>query len=758
MLIQRFLEPEGYEVLAAGSGEVALAMVKETVPDLVLLDGLMPGMDGFQVCQRLQQEFEDQFVPVVFLTALDGEQDRARALAVGAAGYLVKPLTRDALLETVTKHLDMKQKWGSIEAGSSAPVQLKHVDFVQHVVKQLALSSEAESCLNAAKSGDLYAAAREIGISDNRLAKLIAEYMGFRLVQYIEPDKIKLEALPASFSRANKVVILEDDTIVLSNPFDMLLMDSLSAVVAPEAMNQMAIAEPQIFEDMLSKTPVEYWSDRLVTTAINMGAGDIHLEPEAGNGLVSIRASGFLVHRVKLADNLATRVISRFKALSGMNIAEKRSPQIGVCAFDYGFNHYRLRISTLPTPIGETMHVRVLAQDAVKLGLSGLGMEAGLDADLRGQVRGARGLFLFIGANGAGKSTTVSSLVNELSESLSIISIENPIEYFLVNVNQQQVNSKAGNDEQQLLNNSLNKLPDLLFLGEIRDKTSAQAAMSCARKGTGIISTMSAKGVVSALELLMTLDVSTDDLARYLSGLVSQRLVRKLCPECSHRYQAMEEELYRLSKYGLDYTGEICRPVGCSKCGNSGYMGYTAIYSLVTAEQLRSALAGAESVRLALEKIRGHAVERLIEQCRVKLQSCQCDISEIARVLEREVPVVARGSVLVVDDDPNICSLLERYLADSGYQVTTAGDGVAALFELGQGQFDLVISDINMPTLDGKMLVELMRQKTIETPVLLISASENLADSARLPIAHRLPKPFSREQLLETVQTVMSTQ
>jgi len=257
-LLRDFLD-NVYEVVTAESGDQALQAVRQAKPDLILLDIMMPGMDGFAVCARLQEDDSTAQIPVIFVTGPGGEQDKARALASGGVDCLVKPVEQQVLLDTIQAHLRTSLQWQALsKQGGSRTDEIQPADFVRFkafLAKQLRLTPEKKAAVSKASPAKLYAMAPGLGIDNQRLSRYIAEFLQLPYLPRINQEAIRPGVLPASFCRTRQVVAVRDasgeNAFVLSDPFDWELLDALQQCAGPDQPPRLLITEPATISAML---------------------------------------------------------------------------------------------------------------------------------------------------------------------------------------------------------------------------------------------------------------------------------------------------------------------------------------------------------------------------------------------------------------------------------------------------------------------------------------------------------------------------
>lgn len=328
--------------------------------------------------------------------------------------------------------------------------------------------------------------------------------------------------------------------------------------------------------------------DHIITSAVQIGASDIHLEPQKNKFLQRCRVDGVLSSVSELPLERESAIISRVKIMANMDIAEKRLPQDGRIRVRILGRDVDLRVSTFPTIDGENVVMRILDRSQGVLSLSELGFQEENLKKILKIIEKPYGIMLVTGPTGSGKTTTLYAALSRINcLEKNIITLEDPVEYEIANVRQSQVNVKAGLTFSSGLRSILRQDPDIIMIGEIRDKDTADIAIRAALTGHLVFSTLHTNDASSAATRLVDMGVEPFLVASSVIGILSQRLVRILCPDCKEKYKLKPELLKGL---GLDseesdkYT--FYREVGCSKCNNMGYVGRTGIYELLIPDEV----------------------------------------------------------------------------------------------------------------------------------------------------------------------------
>lgn len=333
--------------------------------------------------------------------------------------------------------------------------------------------------------------------------------------------------------------------------------------------------------DQASEAPVIRLVNQIVLRAIETGASDIHLEAFEDRLRVRYRLDGLLSEAEPVPRRLASVVVSRIKIMAKLNIAERRLPQDGRIRFTAKGRDVDIRVSSSPTIHGESLVLRVLDRSGLTLDLEALGFDAEVAAPFRRLLSLPHGILLITGPTGSGKTTTLyASLLGLNTPERKILTIEDPVEYQLEGINQQQTLPQIGRTFAGALRSFLRQDPDVIMVGEIRDLETAQVAVQAALTGHLILSTLHTNDAASAVTRLLDMGVEDYLITSTLSGVLAQRLVRQLCPACALPYTPVRDLLERL---GLgDADGCVFhRPVGCPACRGTGYQGRTMIVELL---------------------------------------------------------------------------------------------------------------------------------------------------------------------------------
>jgi len=837
------LSDAGFQVTTLSDPKEAVAYAAKIKPDLILLDIMMPGLSGYDVCALLRKHPETSEVPVVFLTALNQYSDKMKALSLGAADFVSKPFKKDQLVPLIKHHLAKKLKWAAPAA--PAPHAEKSGSIAAFRQALLAPGGPGELNPDAVKKmshADLYGVLGQLKLSRLEAAKTLAGFLKLPFIPIINPDNIKLGVLPVRFAQGNNLVTLTDDEkgllVVLSNPFDFELVESLGRMIdEPYAL---AVSDPDSISnfyhialdsggpgtagglsvetealsnlsgkklpgDRTEESPVKYITAKLIEAAVQERASDIHMEPKELFTSIRFRIDGDLKEFTRLKKATAVMALTRLKVLAGMDITERRRPQDGAFVAALGERKFTLRLATTSTNYGESMVIRLIEPQAKPKTLYELGMDKAQAETMMLLSEKTQGMIIIAGPTGSGKTTTIYSFLSNIDcQKRSLISVEDPIEFRIPNANQQQVNEKSGVTFDALLKSSVRQDPDILFLGEVRDKPSAQIALDFSSTGHLTVSTIHTSNAATAVFRLERLGVTRAQIADTVLAVISQRLIKRLCLKCKAMKPADAEILRIFSKFNRPAPLQTGHPVGCPACKNTGYNGREAVYEIITmtpevSEMIRSGGSVSsirESLRrgnvtlitdASLAKVAEGAVsfrdayERVLAE---DLGAAPVAVAEDAALpgysdnhitvspdgvikegavyvgVSRSKPDAAK-KILVVDDDPDILLLAEKVIAGAGYNVTTVKDGIEAVMRLSAEKFDLVLSDIDMPNLDGLRLLEILNQKNIKVDVVFFTA--RAADDSEerglaLGALDYIRKPVKKEILLLRLKNIFAKQ
>lgn len=411
----------------------------------------------------------------------------------------------------------------------------------------------------------------------------------FAEISYRPPlNPLVLAELRRFLQRPLKLVVVDEETFsqLLTKTFQnssnsaMEMVEDLGDTLElTDLMQELPKTEDLL--EMQDDAPIIRLLNALLSQAIKEKASDIHIETFENNMIVRFRVDGVLHEVLRPARVIAPLLISRVKVMAKLDIAEKRLPQDGRIAIRIGGRPLDVRVSTLPSTHGERVVLRLLDKQAARLDLSILGMAADTLAQMQELITKPHGIILVTGPTGSGKTTTLYAALTVLNEaSRNIMTVEDPIEYDLPGIAQTQVNMKVDMTFARGLRAILRQDPDVVMVGEIRDKETADIAVQASLTGHLVLSTLHTNTAIGAITRLRDMGVESFLLASSLIGVIAQRLVRLLCQHCKEAYPATlrECEVLNLSP---ENPPTLYRPKGCSICKGSGYSGRNGIYELI---------------------------------------------------------------------------------------------------------------------------------------------------------------------------------
>jgi type II secretory ATPase GspE/PulE/Tfp pilus assembly ATPase PilB-like protein/CheY-like chemotaxis protein len=566
--------------------------------------------------------------------------------------------------------------------------------------------------------------------------------------------------------------------------------------------------ELTISEEEASQRPVVRLVDLIISEGILSRASDIHIEPEEGGIAVRYRIDGVLRQVMKIPRQAGLPLISRIKIMSSLDIADRLRPQDGRARVAVNGQPIDLRVSTLPAQLGEKVVIRILDSRATVKSLDSLGLNPGEADAIKRLLENHEGILLVTGPTGSGKTTTLYSAINQIkSEGVNIVTVEDPVEYRMAGIVQVQVQEKSGLTFAAALRSILRQDPNVVLVGEIRDRETAMIAVQASLTGHLVLSTLHTNDAANAVTRLVDIGVEAYKIAAALRGVVAQRLMRKLCPTCKEVW--MEAPPDRLRRWVPKGT-PLYRAAGCPDCAMTGYRGRFSILEILTmnAELERRIAAGEPADRIA-EGARRSGMKSLWDSGLAHVVRGESTLDELMRVVdvpdeeEAPAPAAAPGrrsgsaealrvtvppepavsthfdlleegapprtsgphgqpawKVLLVDDEDSLRKVMKDLLERDGYIVTEARDGVQALDQVDRVGPDIIVLDLNLPGLDGYGVLSHLRSRpaTAGIPVIVLTAKGDEDNEVRvfeLGADDFLTKPFRARALSARLEAVL---
>ena len=584
-----------------------------------------------------------------------------------------------------------------------------------------------------------------------------------------------------------------------------------------------AIADVQGHEDLelsgekaSSERPIIRLVDHIFAEGITSRASDIHLEPEEGGVAVRYRIDGVLRQTMVLPRAAGIPLVSRIKIMSGLDIADRLRPQDGRARVAVNGVPIDLRVSTLPASQGEKVVVRILDTRATVLSLDGMGLRHDELERIKRLLDMREGMILVTGPTGSGKTTTLYSALRQIqTRGVNIVTVEDPVEYRLQGVVQVQVHEKAGLTFAAALRSILRQDPDVVLVGEVRDRETASTAVQASLTGHLVLSTLHTIDAPSSITRLTDIGVESYKLAASLKGIIAQRLLRRVCTQCREVW--MDPVPDRLRAWIPGGT-PLYRAVGCDNCSQTGYRGRMAVVEvLVTNAEVERRISAGESVDRVADAAREGGMRSLWESGVSRVVAGDTTIEELVRVLEVPAEAPARpgtrttpnsatrqapardghgpsrntqpeqtaastfhdaafellddlnshrtsrrqhATVLLVEDEEPLRRVLRELLEREGYTVLEASDGVLALDEVDRGAPDIVVLDLNLPRLDGYGVLSHLRarQATSNLPVIVLTAKGDEDSEVRVfefGASDFLTKPFRPRALSARINALL---
>ena len=515
-------------------------------------------------------------------------------------------------------------------------------------------------------------------------AKAEQHGMDFIDLTEVEIPAAVIELVPESLARENIVMPMSQDNgaikVIMHDPMNFDTIEKLRFVLnreievalAPkeaivEAINKYyggATQETESVDSMLQEftdTAIDFAEDierrggsgaidegdapvirlvhLIIQEAVAMRASDIHIEPFADRVRIRYRVDGVLMERDSAPRRLLRSIVSRLKIMGSIDIAEKRRPQDGRNKVHVSGKDIDLRVSILPTSHGQSVVMRILDRENIKVGLRDLGFGEEDWKKLSQLIKRPNGILLVTGPTGSGKTTTLYAALNELNRpDVKIITAEDPVEYYLPGINQCEVRAKIGMTFARIIRAMLRQNPNILLVGEIRDAETANTAIQASLTGHLVFSTLHTNDAPSAVTRLVDIGVQPFLVASSVMGIMAQRLVRKVCPKCRQRYEPPPSTLKAIGlRPDIAKKANFMKGKGCTYCSKSGYRGRMGIYELmVMTSQVREMTFKGTPTQDIRKLARKQGMRTLFEDGMIKALKGQTTIDEVLRITHAE--------------------------------------------------------------------------------------------------------------------------
>lgn len=507
------------------------------------------------------------------------------------------------------------------------------------ISKGLLTAAEFDSCLEESKLTGTRVGEVLIQkgyLTEDQVYRAISEQQGLDFIDLNErgiDTKIASKVSISVLTKHSAVPIDEDDVHVIftfKDPLDLTAQDTIQRLF-PKKMLKIVGSNPSLVAKYLKQYEVnesikditndikkeiahdtQVNSDAsavykliqvIIQTAIYARASDIHIEPTEKSCIVRVRIDGILKEIFSFESEIYPPLGSRIKLMGHLDIAEKRKPQDGRFSLNVNKKDYDFRLSTLPTTHGESLVLRILDKTKVLINLEDLGMRKENFRRFNTSLESAHGIILLTGPTGSGKTTTLYAALNAIKwVDKKIITVEDPVEYAVGMVQQVQVNEKAGLHFSTVLRSILRQDPDIIMIGEIRDKETLKIAVQSALTGHLVLSTLHTNDALGAITRMVDMGIEPYLVAPSLIAVEGQRLVRKLCPHCKEAYMPSSAAISNIEQY-LPENPIFFKPTGCEKCSNTGYLGREMISEVLTVGDELSAAITKGATKQELEAI-----------------------------------------------------------------------------------------------------------------------------------------------------------
>ncbi len=472
-------------------------------------------------------------------------------------------------------------------------------------------------------------------VRDGRIYVATDDYFNIQPLDDIRNMFPEMEVVTVLSTRDEIIRIIQAHFELQKNETTDDVIEDLEGSDGLEILSDDDIDESRDIMDMANDAPIIRLVNTIIKQAVSDRASDIHIEPYEKEIVVRFRIDGILYKMFTPPKKYQSAIISRIKIMANLNIAENRLPQDGRIQLKISGKDIDIRVSVFPTYWGERVVFRILNKTDMNFSLDSLGFSAYTRKIFDGLIKKTNGIILVTGPTGSGKSTTLYSVLVELNtEKVNILTVEDPIEYQLPGIGQMQVKPKIDLTFASGLRSILRQDPDIVMIGEIRDRETAEIAVQSALTGHQVFSTLHTNDAASGVTRLMDMEIEPFLIASSVNAFMAQRLVRNICPACREAYVPGRKELEELGLKLSDLPqGKLYRGSGCSRCMNTGYAGRSGIYELlpVSSAIKKLILARADSDTIK-EQARKEGMKTLLEDGLEKAVQGITTVEEVLRV------------------------------------------------------------------------------------------------------------------------------
>lgn len=489
--------------------------------------------------------------------ALDYQKDSPTKKMLGDALIELGFITEEDKLQALSRRLNIQIVRSDRLKASAEAIALVPREMAERL-QTLPLKVEQDSLLVATDNPLNYYGLGELeSQTGKRIAALLASQEEIR------------EAIERNYAKQNMFSTIHDAQMEYST------LDAAEEEGASESFQQMM--------ERVDSSPVVKLANTIIHQAVNMRASDIHIEPRKSNISIRYRIDSDLMEAMVLSTNVLVPLVTRFKIMSELDIAEKRVPQDGRFSQNLNGKNLNFRISTMPSIYGEKIVIRILGDNQLNIvKATELGMSEGNYNKFRRLITNPNGVVLVTGPTGSGKTTTLYSALNEIAvPEVNVVTIEDPVEKYVPNVTQVQVNPKAGLTFAAGLRALMRQDPDIIMVGEVRDQETASIAARAAITGHLVLTTVHTNDAASAFMRFIDMGVEPYMVASSVIGVVSQRLVKLICEDCKEEYEPSEEELLQWEEESRPLPMRFYHGAGCAKCNHTGYRGRAAVHEII---------------------------------------------------------------------------------------------------------------------------------------------------------------------------------